>query len=152
MILLGSLLAIGGTWIFVNDQEETTTIIQYIILINISYLADQGVAEYLHKILDKYRKKTSYVFLINMKGRAYNPGLDFRGLPLMKIRVLHRSSKSFLLPINLGVIIVQECKGNESSDQPNNDQPVVEGCGTIYRKGEEFGSPWKEEEGPIYKG
>ena len=47
---------------------------------------------------------------------------------------------------------MQEYKGNESLDYPNNDQLVVEWWGPIYRKGEEVGSPWKEEEGPIYKG
>ena len=78
---------------------------------------------------------------MNIKGRAYNPSLDVRGLPLVIICVIHQSSKEFLLPKNLGVIIAQECKGNESSDRPNNDQPIVEGWGPIYMKGEEVGSP-----------
>ena len=73
----------------VHDQEATKNVIQYIIIINISYLADQGVPKYLHKILDKYRNQTSDILLINMKGRAYNPYLDVGGLHLVKIHVLH---------------------------------------------------------------
>ena len=77
---LSSLLATGGARIPADDQETTRNVIQYIIIINISYLADQGVPEYFHKQLDKYRKKTSDVLLINIKGRDYNPGLDVGGL------------------------------------------------------------------------
>ena len=105
----------------------------------------------MHKLLDKYRKKTSDFLLMNIKERSYNPGLDVGGLPLVKIWVLHQSSKALILSNNLGVIIVKECKGNESLDFTKNYQPVVEGWGPIYRKGEEVGSPWKEE-GPISKG
>ena len=80
MILLGSLHAIDGTRIPMDDQEEKENVIQYIIIINIIHLADQGVPEYFHKPFDKYRKQASDVLLINMKGRAYNLDLDVLGL------------------------------------------------------------------------
>ena len=85
MILLGLLLATGRKRILVDDQEATTNVIQYIIIINISYLADEGVQEYLHKILDKYRKKTSDVFIDKYERKSLQLGLDVGGLPLVKI-------------------------------------------------------------------
>ena len=54
--------------------------IQYIINVNTSYLADQGVPEYLHEHVDKYRKKTSDVFIDKLKRRAYKPGIDVGGV------------------------------------------------------------------------
>ena len=56
-----SLPTTDGMRIPVDDQETITNIIQYIIIVNISYLADQGVPKYLHRHLDKYRKKTLYI-------------------------------------------------------------------------------------------
>ena len=52
--------------IFVDDQETTTNVIQYIINVNTSYLADLGVLEYLHDHIEKYRKKTLDVIIDNL--------------------------------------------------------------------------------------
>ena len=67
MIFLGSLPATDGTRIPADDQEATSNVIQYIIIINISNLADQGVPNYFHKQLDKYRNQTSNVFIDKYK-------------------------------------------------------------------------------------
>ena len=56
-----------------DDQEEKENIIQYIIVINISYLADQGVPEYFHKQLDKYRKQTLDVIIDKYKKERLQP-------------------------------------------------------------------------------
>ena len=47
--------------------------IQYIINVNSSYLSDQGVPEYLHKNLEKYRKKTSDVIIDKLQKESLQP-------------------------------------------------------------------------------
>ena len=76
-----------------------------------------------------------------MKERTHNHGLDVGGLPLVMFESFTKPLKALLLPDSLGIITILECKGNERLDHPNNDQPVVEGWGSIYRKGEEVESP-----------
>ena len=76
MILLGPLPASNGTRIPADDQETTTNVIQYIININTSYLADQGVPKYFHSHVEKYRNQTSDVIIDKLKKESLQPGLD----------------------------------------------------------------------------
>ena len=80
MILVGPLSATNGTLIPVDDQETTTNVIQYIINVNTRYLADQGVPDYLHNHVDKYRKKTSDVIIYKLQNESLQPGLDVGGI------------------------------------------------------------------------
>ena len=80
MILLVPLPATDGTRIPTDDQETTANVIKYIIIINIRYLADQGVPKYFHNHVEKYRKKTSNVIIDKLQKESLQPGLDVGGI------------------------------------------------------------------------
>ena len=63
-----------------DDREKTKNVIQYIINVNTSYLVDQGVPEYLHIHVEKYRKKTSDVIIDKLQKESLQPGLDVGGV------------------------------------------------------------------------
>ena len=80
MILVGPLPTIDGVRIPVDDQEITSNVIQYIINVNTSYLADQGAPEYFHNHVDKYRMQTSDVIIDKLQKESSQPGLDVGGI------------------------------------------------------------------------
>ena len=88
MILVGLLPTTDGMRIPVDVRETIANVIQYIININTSYLANQGVPEYLHNHVDKYRKQTSDVIIDKLQKESLQLGLDVGG-------ILRLKSKSF---------------------------------------------------------
>ena len=80
MILGGLLPATDGMRIPADDRQITKNVIQYIINVNTSYLADQGVLEYFHNHVDKYRKKTVDVIIYKLQNESLQPNLDVGGV------------------------------------------------------------------------
>ena len=136
-------------WSRDNNKHDT-----YIINVNTIYLEDQGVPEYLHKHVDKYRKQTSEVIIDKLQKDNSQPSLDVGGFLRWKSESFTQL-KNIPSPMHLGLIMMQACEGMrvyKSLKMINQALNLWEWGMRIYSKDKEVGSSWKEEEGPLSKG